>query len=315
MANSLRRMLALILALNLYTAASASPKTPLRFFSVQPPWFRAAAVAGRNKPVLAVAMINRIDSSPSIPKPTLPCWHTVRSGESVSAIAGQYGTLPQTVVRVNSLKNPDYLQAGQRLYVTRPNSSDVRPLVVKKGDTVSELAKAYGLTTEALCKLNGIGDSDRLFAGRKIMVPQPMLYPKSRPVSRSVREPVTTIAFSWPVAGTLSSYYGQRGGRTHYGIDLAAPAGSPVRAAAAGEVDFAGWCGGYGLLVIINHGDGWKTFYGHNSRVLVSQGQHVERGQQIAEVGSTGQATGNHLHFEIRKGSLRLNPISRLPHN
>jgi murein DD-endopeptidase MepM/ murein hydrolase activator NlpD len=127
----------------------------------------------------------------------------------------------------------------------------------------------------------------------------------------------TTIGFSWPAAGKLTSRYGRRWGRMHKGIDIAGPVGTPINAAADGMVIASGWnSGGYGNLVEIRHTDGTTTRYGHNSRLSVSVGQTVRQGQQLAEMGSTGHSTGSHLHFEIRpSGGAAVNPISHLPAN
>jgi murein DD-endopeptidase MepM/ murein hydrolase activator NlpD len=121
--------------------------------------------------------------------------------------------------------------------------------------------------------------------------------------------------YMWPAKGALTSGYGWRGGRMHQGIDIAAPIGTPIMAAASGEVIFAGWnSGGYGNLVQLKHPDGSITFYAHNNRLLVSNGQKVKQGELIAEMGSTGRSTGPHLHFEIRpNGTTAINPIARLP--
>ncbi len=127
----------------------------------------------------------------------------------------------------------------------------------------------------------------------------------------------TTIGFSWPAAGTLTSRFGRRWGRMHKGIDIAGPVGTPINAAADGTVIAAGWnSGGYGNLVEVRHSDGTTTRYGHNSRLSVSIGQTVRQGQQVAEMGSTGHSTGPHLHFEIRpSGGNAVNPIAHLPAN
>ena len=121
--------------------------------------------------------------------------------------------------------------------------------------------------------------------------------------------------YMWPARGTMTSGYGWRWGRMHKGIDIAAPIGTPIMAAAPGEVIFAGWnSGGYGNLVKLQHSDGSVTFYAHNHRVLVGKGQKVRQGQLIAEMGSTGRSTGPHLHFEIRpNGTTAIDPIARLP--
>ncbi len=121
--------------------------------------------------------------------------------------------------------------------------------------------------------------------------------------------------YSWPARGVLTSGFGWRWGRMHKGIDIAAPIGTPVVAAAGGVVVTAGWnSGGYGNLVEIQHPDGSLTLYAHNNRILVRPGQQVEQGQQIAEMGSTGFSTGPHLHFEIHPpGRGAVNPIAFLP--
>jgi YD repeat-containing protein len=127
----------------------------------------------------------------------------------------------------------------------------------------------------------------------------------------------TTIGFSWPAAGKLTSRYGRRWGRMHKGIDIAGPIGTPINAAADGMVIVSGWhSGGYGNLVEVRHNDGTITRYAHNSRLSVTVGQTVRQGQQVAEMGSTGHSTGSHLHFEIRPtGGNAVNPISHLPAN
>ncbi|HHP7232964.1 MAG TPA: M23 family metallopeptidase, partial [Xenococcaceae cyanobacterium] len=121
--------------------------------------------------------------------------------------------------------------------------------------------------------------------------------------------------YIWPAQGTFTSGFGMRWGRMHKGIDIAAPIGTPIMAAASGEVIVAGWnSGGFGNLVKLKHSDGSVTLYAHNNRIYVRQGQTVEQGQQIAEMGSTGFSTGPHLHFEIRpNGNTAVNPIAHLP--
>ncbi|WP_421656866.1 peptidoglycan DD-metalloendopeptidase family protein [Leptothermofonsia sp. ETS-13] len=121
--------------------------------------------------------------------------------------------------------------------------------------------------------------------------------------------------YIWPTKGVLTSGYGWRWGRMHKGIDIAAPTGTPILAAAPGVVITAGWnSGGYGNLVEIQHADGSVTLYAHNNRILVRQGQRVEQGQQIAEMGSTGYSTGPHCHFEVHlPGHGAVNPMAYLP--
>lgn len=124
--------------------------------------------------------------------------------------------------------------------------------------------------------------------------------------------------FSWPVTGTITSPFGWRsnpfGGAPefHQGLDIAAPSGTTVTAAAAGTVIMAQWYGGYGNYILIDHGGGYSTGYGHLSAMYVSSGQSVTRGQAIGAVGSTGQSTGPHLHFEVRIAGKPVDPAPRL---
>lgn len=118
--------------------------------------------------------------------------------------------------------------------------------------------------------------------------------------------------YIWPTQGILTSGYGWRWGRMHRGIDIAAPIGTPIVAAASGKVIDAGWQSGYGNLVKIEHLDGSVTVYGHNQKILVSKGQKVDQGEQIAEMGNTGRSTGSHLHFEIRLEDAAINPLALL---
>jgi murein DD-endopeptidase MepM/ murein hydrolase activator NlpD len=128
-----------------------------------------------------------------------------------------------------------------------------------------------------------------------------------------------TGTFRWPTSGRISSTFGGRkspggiGSTNHKGIDIAAAKGTPVYAADGGTVTYAGWMSGYGYLVRINHGNGYETYYAHNSALTVSVGQQVYKGQQVAKVGSTGNSTGNHCHFEVRYNGVAKNPLNYLP--
>jgi murein DD-endopeptidase MepM/ murein hydrolase activator NlpD len=122
----------------------------------------------------------------------------------------------------------------------------------------------------------------------------------------------SAAGFIWPVEGPVVSGFGMRWGRMHEGIDIAAPAGTPVGAAASGTVIYAGWLGGYGNLVVLDHGSGLATAYAHASAILVQVGRGVSQGETISLVGSTGHATGPHLHFEVRVNGLAVDPLGYL---
>ncbi len=124
---------------------------------------------------------------------------------------------------------------------------------------------------------------------------------------------VSPSGFIWPVQGPVTSGYGPRWGRMHTGIDVAAPSGTPLRAAKAGEVIYAGWLGGYGNTVLLDHGEGVATLYGHQSRIASTEGQILNQGDVLGFVGTTGHSTGNHLHFEIRVDTKPRNPRPYLP--
>lgn len=137
----------------------------------------------------------------------------------------------------------------------------------------------------------------------------------------SVVNPTAETPNIWPVAGPISSYYGYRtspggiGSTFHEGVDIAGDYGTPISATAAGTVTQAGWVGGYGYLVEVKHADGIVTRYGHNSAVLVYEGQHVDQGSMIALMGSTGNSTGPHCHYEVRIHGEVVDPMYFLPQN
>ena len=137
----------------------------------------------------------------------------------------------------------------------------------------------------------------------------------------SVVNPTAETPNIWPVAGPISSYYGYRtspggiGSTFHEGVDIAGDYGTPISATAAGTVTKAGWVGGYGYLVEVKHADGIVTRYGHNSAVLVYEGQHVDQGSMIALMGSTGNSTGPHCHYEVRIHGEAVDPMYFLPQN
>ena len=130
--------------------------------------------------------------------------------------------------------------------------------------------------------------------------------------STSSAPPPSGGALGWPVAGPVTSGFGSRWGRMHEGIDIGVAEGTPVHAAAAGTVIYAGWMSGYGNIVVIDHGDGLSTAYAHNSQLIVGQGATVGKGFVVALSGSTGHSTGPHVHFEVRLNGSPVDPLGYL---
>ena len=203
--------------------------------------------------------------------------------------------------------------------------------VVRFGDTLLKISQRYGLTIAELLRLNPGLDTARLVVGSQVQVVQSspsrsrmllglapvgsggLSWPELPQLGES-RRPLPgrgTANLAWPAQGTFTSGYGWRWGRMHKGIDIANNVGTPIVAAARGRVTFSGWHdGGYGYLVEITHEDGSLTRYGHNSRLLVREGEQVDQGQTISQMGSTGRSTGPHLHFEVLlPGEGAMNPM------
>lgn len=181
--------------------------------------------------------------------------------------------------------------------------------------TIQAGKEGKAIVTADVTYVNGI-ETSRKVINKKVT---------KQPVTKKVAKGTKTVSYSysagpsakisgnadfiWPVGGGYtSSHYGYRGGSIHKGTDIAAPAGTPVYASAAGRVSLATWYSGYGKCVIIDHGNGITTLYGHNSSIYVRPGQYVSQGQNIAGVGCTGWSTGNHCHFEIRVNGAHTNP-------
>jgi murein DD-endopeptidase MepM/ murein hydrolase activator NlpD len=207
---------------------------------------------------------------------------------------------------------------------------------VQPGETLWRIARTYDVTVEELQRANGLSNPAQLEVGSRLLVPgadrQLAVPPPDAPRARM--EPRTAHRSSpaqipragahapdpasggeplaWPVRGVIISGFGTRDREHHDGLDLACPEGTPVFAAAEGEVLFAGEQRGYGNLVLIRHARGLVTVYAHNAENLVEQGDRVLRGEPIARVGRTGNATGPHLHFEVRVGTRPRDPLGFL---
>lgn len=246
-------------------------------------------------------------------------YHTVESGDTIGGIAERYQVSVVTILWANNLTANSYIRPGDKLKIL-PVSGLVHK--VAKGDTLLKIAKLYKVETDKIIEFNKLKeDGSDLVIGEELMIPggakpTPAYVAPTRTYTSfsnvsappiSAEGPATT-GYLWP-AGVrrITQYYGLR----HTGVDIAGPVGTGLYATRAGKVTVSqcGWNGGYGCYVIIDHGDGVSSLYGHASRLLVSVGDQVEQGQNIALMGSTGRSTGSHLHFEIRIGSKRVNPF------
>ncbi len=248
-----------------------------------------------------------VPPTPSTPKveekrkPTIFI-HKVHAGETLWDIATAYGITIDTILSANDFKDPNRISIGQELQIL--SVQGVLHKVVS-GESLWEIAERYEITVDDISKANDIADPSQLAPNTKIVIPGAT---RLRPRYVLVVNGQLQKAFDWPVKGRISSPFGPRWGSMHNGMDIAVPTGTPIKAAADGRVTFAGWNGGYGILVIVDHGNGVETRYAHNSRLNVKMGQKVERGQVVSYSGNTGNSTGPHLHFEIRQRNTPVNP-------
>jgi len=243
--------------------------------------------------------------------------HVVRRGETIWRIARAYGIDPGDLMETNGLSDPRTVEVGAELFVpgaTRVVEVPPAPGLEPEATATSTPIPSSTATENANANANANANSNALATASAAATSDPAPDPSPSPASRGTsasRHPGAPLA--WPLQGVLYGRYGVRGGRRHDGIDIAAPEGTPVLAAAAGRVIYAGEQAGYGALVILKHDDGLVTLYAHNSRVLVSEGERVRSGQPISRVGETGRTTGPHLHFEVREGTRPRNPLLFLP--
>ena len=188
--------------------------------------------------------------------------------------------------------------------------------LVAKRDSLQQLrsARQESLASVQVQRREWEAQADALQA-QSARVASVAVAPAAAPsADQHVETPATSSGggFIWPVRGTLVSPFGQRWGRLHSGIDIAAPAGTAIAASASGQVVYAGSMSGYGLIVVIQHSGGIATAYAHNSSIQVAVGESVSQGQTIAAVGCTGHCFGDHVHFEVRVGGSPVDPMGYL---
>ncbi|MFH1426077.1 MAG: M23 family metallopeptidase [Candidatus Kerfeldbacteria bacterium] len=250
--------------------------------------------------------------------------YKVKEGDTASTIAAKFGVSTATVLWSNNLTDASLIKPGDTLWIL-PTSGVSH--TVKSGETLLGIANKYGADTEDILEYNDMISAEDLIAGVEIVIPGGTQPAPPAPVPASTGStqlasftqvftggtpapnaaPNYGTSLQWPTTThRISQYYGYR----HTGIDVDGEFGDPIYAADSGTVTSAGWYGGYGLQVVINHGNGITTRYAHFQKIFVATGQTVSRGQTIGEEGSTGWSTGSHLHYEVMVNGAFTNPFS-----
>jgi murein DD-endopeptidase MepM/ murein hydrolase activator NlpD len=244
--------------------------------------------------------------------------HIVTPGETLGGIAARARVPRVLIAEANGLTPPFIVKTGQKLQIPR-----TRRHQVQAGDSGFSISYKYAVPWEQIATANGIDPEAPVRAGQNLLIPTLLNPPAAgvakpaptpAPVAATPASPAASAArFLWPVSGPIRREY-STGSDYHDGLDITAPKGTMVRAAAAGTVKFAGKeKEQFGNLVVLDHGDGWFTAYGFLSRVTVKQGAKVAAGERIGLVGNTGLAKGNELHFEVRKDGKPVDPMGELP--
>ncbi len=237
--------------------------------------------------------------------------YVVREGDSISKIADMFDVSVNTILSANDLKKGEKIKEGDVLFILPVSGIEH---TVTKGQTLKSIAKMYKVDASDIAQFNGLSDDSALAVGDKIMIPGGEMideggdkpasnlgtsvardenYYKSHPLKNLAGYFINPVPTGHKTQGLH--------GPGHRGIDIGAPKGTPIYASASGTVFFArmGWNGGYGNLVIIDHPNGTRTLYAHQTKIATHTGDEVKQGEIIGYVGSTGHSTGPHLHFEV----------------
>lgn len=237
--------------------------------------------------------------------------YEVQSGDKLSFIASDFGVSVNSIIWANNLQNADNIKPGQILKIP-PVSGVIHQ--VKKGETLASIAKKYGADENKIIAFNDLPRDGQVMVGDELVIPEGEIkttLPAGTSTSISTTKrfsylPDLANYFQWPTAGFD---WGKVHGRN--GVDIANSCGSPIYAAAEGIIETAdntGWNGGFGKVIKINHPNGTETLYAHNSKLLVIIGQIVAKGALISLMGTTGNSTGCHLHFEVHGAR---NPLAK----
>jgi murein DD-endopeptidase MepM/ murein hydrolase activator NlpD len=244
--------------------------------------------------------------------------YVVNKGDTLYGIAHKFDTTVKDIKQSNNIRG-DIIRPGDTLFIpnTGRGGGDEERLSsniiheVQRGDALISIAKKYGVDVQTVKNANNL-KSDKIVIGQNLVVP---FQDRNNNGKFALREGV----FIWPLQGSISSYFGWRSDPVngsnsfHQGLDISVPIGTEIRAASNGKVVKSGWISGFGKTIVIDHGEGIETLYGHNSSLLVSIGQKVSTGQIIARAGSTGKSTGSHLHFGVLDNDKPVDPMQYLP--
>ena len=287
--------------------------------------------------------------------------YVVKAGDTLHAIAEQYGISTSSIIAANNLANPNLIMPGEHVNVPSGDSgsastADDVTITVAQGNTINWLALHYGVSAASIVSANSLANPNLIIVGQKLVIPGGSSASGSSDTTASLQSssattPVASTAttapaapaatapaapaatatapatqgFIWPVQGTITQPFGPTSftmepayegyAHFHQGLDIANAMYTPIHAAAAGTVIFAGWSNsGYGFCVQINHGNGLITLYGHMAQQpSVSVGETVTQGELIGKMGSTGASTGPHTHFAVEKNGVWVNPLNYLP--
>lgn len=295
-----------------------------------------------NPNLIHTGLILRIPTANSNPNPTAPNppveapsgngrSYTIQAGDSLYQIARNFGITIDALIQANQISNPTLIHPGTILLIPdgSGNSAPVAPppsapepvspeptpqpptegstYLVKAGDSLNSIANRFGISVEALAYANNISNWALIYPGQVLTIPAGDVV-----VPPPTNLPPSASGFIWPV-NSRAIVQGYHGG--HQAIDIVLPSGSAVLATMSGTVEFAGWNNhGYGNLIVLNHGNGIRTLYAHNSSLHVSYGQTINQGETIALSGNTGRSSMPHLHLEIMFDTFKLvNPCEHLP--
>ncbi|MCQ2576304.1 MAG: M23 family metallopeptidase [Treponema sp.] len=251
-----------------------------------------------------------IDLSKIITEPVTFQTYKVRSGDTISGIAYKFGLRNiSTLIAVNNIGNVRQLSAGQKLKIP---SMDGIYYTVKSGDSINSIAEKYKIKMESLVDVNEI-TSEVLTSGQTLFIPGAALDQKT--LNKAMGE-----LFSMPIKDKFrwTSPYGWRADpftgvkSFHTGTDMACPTGTPIYATMSGRVTYTGVSPIFGNYVIMDHGNGYQTWYAHMSKITTKKGEYINQNGKIGLVGSTGYSTGPHLHFMVYKNGKRIDPMTVL---